>query len=93
MGGHISKTHSGKSTQYQEKRNVREKRQLHRQLHRDSKLLYEKTHQDGDSKHYNRTDMRIIKAFLIREDAKYESLLGQIYLSASDRSLPVDGSP
>jgi hypothetical protein len=83
MGGHISKSHSGKSTQYKEKRDIRDKRLLHRELHLDSKVLYVRTFPEGDPKHLNRTDMRIIKAFLIREDRKYESLSGQIYLSAS----------
>jgi hypothetical protein len=93
MGGHISKSHSGKSTQYKEKRDVRDKRQLHRQLHRDSKHLYEMTLKEGDIKHYNRTHMRIIKAFLIREDPKYYSLIGQIYLSASEKAIPLVDTP
>jgi hypothetical protein len=74
MGGHISKSHSGKSTQYKEKRDIRDKRLLHRELHLDSKILYARTFPEVDLKHYNRTDMRVIKAFLIREDRKYESL-------------------
>ena len=74
MGGHISKSHSGRSTEYKEKKDIRDKRLLHRELHLDSKILYARTHPEGDIKHYNRTDMRVIKAFLIREDRKYESL-------------------
>jgi hypothetical protein len=37
--------------------------------------------------------MRIIKAFLIREDPQYYSLLGQIYLSASEKAIPFVDTP
>jgi hypothetical protein len=74
MGGDISKSHSGKSTQYKETRDIRDKRMIHSELHLDSMILYVRTFPEGDLKHYNRTDMRVIKAFLIREDHKYESL-------------------
>jgi len=74
MGGHISKKHQGVSDKYKQKREVRDKRELHRLLHKVSRVLYESIHPDGDLKNYNRTEMRTIKALLISEDNRFSEL-------------------
>ena len=68
LGGHISKAHPGTSKAYNHKKNVREKRQLERILHKEAMSQYS---QMGAKEDVNRNTIKRIKKDLVNQSDKY----------------------
>lgn len=69
------------------KKVIRKERELHRIHHKIAIELYKAAFAKTDCKNYNRTQMRMIKAFLIKEDYKFAELDGKLYLGSGDKYL------
>lgn len=80
LGGHCSKSHPGLSPIYNHKKQVRQKRELERDLHKEALEVYAKIENNAsiidqdDLSNINRTALRKIKKDLVTNVQKYRTL-------------------
>lgn len=86
LGGHVSKSHPGRSQTYNHKKRVREERFLDRELHNFAKELYtenERRNNPGIGHKpimINRNGLKELKKKIVQEFPRFESLRGKFDL-------------
>ncbi|CDW84157.1 UNKNOWN [Stylonychia lemnae] len=87
LGGHISKAHPGQSSAYNHKKQVREQRELERQLHKDAMNFYFENFnnvQGLENNVLNRNTIKRIKKMLVYKEDQYQSLREKFLVNKED---------